>query len=92
MPFLCDIYTNIYTEISNQQLERKYKALQRIAIKHFVFLFLSPSQKTMVSILGNAFSSILKEHNFKFFLLNRLPMVDDDCNMDYCLRHFFALI
>ena len=92
MPFLCDIYTNIYTEISNQQLERKYKALQRIAIKHFVFLCLSPSQKTMVSILGNAFSSILKEHNFKFFLLNRLPMVDDDCNMDYCLRHFIALI
>ena len=25
--FLCYIYTNIYTEISKQQLKRKYKAL-----------------------------------------------------------------
>ena len=46
---------------------RKYKALQGIVIKHFIFLSLSPSQKTMESILGNAFSSTLERHNFKFF-------------------------
>ena len=65
--FLCYIYTNIYTEISKQQLGRKYKALQGIFVEHFVFLCLSPSWKTMESILGNAFSSILDGHTLKFF-------------------------
>ena len=65
--FLCYIYTNIYTEISKQRLGRNYKALQGIVIEHFVFLCLSPSQKTMKSLLGNAFSSVLEEHNLKFF-------------------------
>ena len=46
---------------------RKYKALQGIVMEQFVFLCLSPSQKTTESILGNAFSSLLERHNFKFF-------------------------
>ena len=60
------LYTNIYREISKQRLGRKYKALQGIVFEHFVFLCLFPSQKIMESILGNAFSSILEGHNFKF--------------------------
>ena len=48
-------------------LGRKYKGLQGIIIKYFVFLYLSPSQKTMESILGNAFSSVLEGNNFEFF-------------------------
>ena len=82
--FLCYIYTSIYADISKQQLERKYKALQGIVIKHLAFLRLSPSQKTIESIFGNAFSSILEGHKFKIFSptmgalqesLNMLPMV-----------------
>ena len=67
MFFLHYIYADIYTEISKQQLGRKYKALQGIVIKHFVFLCLSPLQKAMENTLENAFSSVLEGHNFKFF-------------------------
>ena len=35
--FLCYIYVNLYREISNQQLGRKYKALQGIVMEQFVF-------------------------------------------------------
>ena len=65
--FLCYIYTNIYTGTFGQQLGRKYKALHGIVMKYFFFC-LSPSQKTMESILGNAFSSVLGKHSFKIFL------------------------
>ena len=100
--FLCYTYTNMYTEISNQQLGRKYKALQGIVIKHFVFLCLSPSQKTMDSIYGNAFSSILQGHNFTFFspsvptmgaLRESLNMLQTVCPKNpwigHCFRFFF---
>ena len=62
------LHTYKHTKISKQRLGRKYKALQGIVIEQFVFLCLSPSQKTMESILGNAFSNLLEGQNFKFFL------------------------
>ena len=49
--FLSHIYKNICTEISKQWLRRKYKALQGIVMKHFVYLYLSPLQKTMAIIV-----------------------------------------
>ena len=55
------------TKISKQRLGRRYKALQGIAIKHFVFLCLFPLQKTMKIVLGNVFSTFLEGYNLKFF-------------------------
>ena len=75
-----NIYTNIYTEISRQHLGRKYKALQGFVINCFAFLCLSPSQKTMESILGNAVSSTLEGSES----LNMLPMV---CTKNSWERH-----
>ena len=60
--FFCYILT--YKQISKQRLGRK----QGIIIEHLVVLCLSPLQKTMESILRNAFFSVLEGHNFKFFL------------------------
>ena len=77
--FLC--YIQIYIEIFKQQLRRKYKAFQGIVIEHFVFLCLSPSQITIESILGNAFSSVLEGRNFNFFSAPIMGVLRQSLNM-----------
>ena len=82
--FFCVTYKQTYIQgFLSSRLGRKYKALQGIAIEDFDVLCLSPSQKKMESISGNAFSSVPEGHNFKFFsplsahreFLNMLPTV-----------------
>ena len=72
MFFLHYIYVDIYTEISKQQLGRKYKALQGIVIKHFVFLCLSIAESNGKH-LGKCIFQCSRRAQFQIFLTPQHP-------------------